>query len=196
MGWFRREPLPAQESADHGGAVHYGGPYRFRPAGAAWLPDNTIVFATSNPLTGLQRVSADGGPPTTLTTPDTARGEFDHLWPSPLPGGRALLHTVIARSGDWRRPKWRSTTWTRTIHVAAVRRQQRRLRVQRPPGLRCRRHAVGRSVRFSPSNDVWHGGAGGERMVTTGNGAGTFDVSSNGTLVYGRGLALIRSLTR
>ena len=67
--------------------------------GAAWLPDNTIVFATTNPRTGLQRVSADGGTPTTLTTPDMARGEFDHLLPTPLPGGRALLYTVIARSG-------------------------------------------------------------------------------------------------
>ena len=32
--------------------------------GATWLADNTVVFATSNPLTGLQRVSADGGMPT------------------------------------------------------------------------------------------------------------------------------------
>ena len=60
----------------------YDCPHRFGSCAApGWLADNTIVFATSNPLTGLQRVSADGGMPTPLTRPDTARGEFDHLWP-------------------------------------------------------------------------------------------------------------------
>ena len=29
--------------------------------GATWAPDDTIIFATSNPATGLQRVSAAGG---------------------------------------------------------------------------------------------------------------------------------------
>ena len=38
--------------------------------GATWAPDNTIIFATTNPATGLQRVSADGGTPEVLTRPD------------------------------------------------------------------------------------------------------------------------------
>jgi len=29
--------------------------------GATWAPDDTIIFATYNPATGLQRVSATGG---------------------------------------------------------------------------------------------------------------------------------------
>ena len=69
------------------------------PRGATWGPDGTIVFATSSTVTGLQRVSAAGGEPTVLTTPDRERGEADHLWPEFLPGGQAVLFTVTAVSG-------------------------------------------------------------------------------------------------
>ncbi|HET9386060.1 MAG TPA: serine/threonine-protein kinase, partial [Gemmatimonadales bacterium] len=67
--------------------------------GASWGPDGTIVFATSTTLTGLQQVSAAGGEPTVLTKPDAARGEGDHYWPEFLPGGRAVLFTVVATTG-------------------------------------------------------------------------------------------------
>ena len=49
--------------------------------------------------TGLQRVSAAGGPTTVLTRPDRAQGEADHLWPEMLPGGRAVLFTITALTG-------------------------------------------------------------------------------------------------
>ena len=65
------------------------------PRGASWGPDDTIVFAT-NDATGLLRVSAAGGEPKVLTTPDTAHGEVDHLFPSVLPSGRAVLFTITA----------------------------------------------------------------------------------------------------
>jgi serine/threonine-protein kinase len=67
--------------------------------GAAWLRDDTIVFATGSPATGLQQVTADGGAVTVLTRPDPARGEADHLWPEVLPGGRAVLFTIVPTSG-------------------------------------------------------------------------------------------------
>ena len=63
--------------------------------GASWGPDDTIVFAT-NDATGLLRVSAAGGEPKVLTTPDTAHGEVGHLFPSVLPSGRAVLFTITA----------------------------------------------------------------------------------------------------
>jgi len=66
--------------------------------GAVWLPD-TIVFATFAPGTGLQQVAASGGPATVLTRPDPSRGEADHVWPEALPGGRAVLFTIIPVSG-------------------------------------------------------------------------------------------------
>ncbi len=67
--------------------------------GAVWLADNTIVFATSTRTLGLQRVSADGGSPQNLTTPDAALNVDDHYWPEALPDGRGILYTVLARTG-------------------------------------------------------------------------------------------------
>ncbi len=69
------------------------------PRGATWAPDDTIIFATANAGTGLQRVPAGGGTPTVLTRPEHARGEADHLWPEMLPGGRAVLFTITAQGG-------------------------------------------------------------------------------------------------
>ena len=67
--------------------------------GTTWAPDDTIIFATSNATTGLQRVSAGGGTVSVLTRPDRARGEADHLWPEMLPGGRSVLFTITTSSG-------------------------------------------------------------------------------------------------
>ena len=66
------------------------------PLGASWGEDNTIVFATDDPSTGLWRMSADGGKPMELTTPDAAKHESDHAFPSILPGGRGVLFTITA----------------------------------------------------------------------------------------------------
>jgi serine/threonine-protein kinase len=66
------------------------------PRGASWGPDDTITFATSDLDAGLLRVSAAGGEPTALTTPDSAHGELSHFFPSVLPGGRAVLFTITS----------------------------------------------------------------------------------------------------
>ena len=68
--------------------------------GAAWADDDTILFATGSDATGLQRVSAEGGAPTAVTTPDRSAGEGDHVWPQLLPGGRAVLLTVTPANGN------------------------------------------------------------------------------------------------
>jgi serine/threonine-protein kinase len=68
------------------------------PRGAMWGGDDTIIVATNAVDTGLQKVSV-GEPTTVLTRPDRAQGEADHLWPEPLPGGRAVLFTVTAVIG-------------------------------------------------------------------------------------------------
>ena len=67
------------------------------PLGASWGDDNTITFATNSPGTGLWRVSADGGEPTVLTTPDPAQHEGNHAFPSVLPRGRGVLFTIRLR---------------------------------------------------------------------------------------------------
>jgi serine/threonine-protein kinase len=70
-----------------------------QPRGATWGPDGTVIFATFEPGTGLQRVSAAGGEPTVLTRPDRERGEGDHWWPEFLPGGEAVLFTIAEGAG-------------------------------------------------------------------------------------------------
>ena len=66
---------------------------------ATWAPDDTIIFATLDSATGLQRVSAGGGEVTVLTRPAAVRGERAHLWPEMLPGGRGVLFTISAVAG-------------------------------------------------------------------------------------------------
>ncbi len=65
--------------------------------GAAWTSDDKIVFATTS-STGLQQVSAAGGPTTVLTQPDSAGGEADHAWPEAL-DGRMMLFTIWPLKG-------------------------------------------------------------------------------------------------
>ena len=62
--------------------------------GASWGADDTIIFGTRQPG-GLWRVSAGGGEPEELTTPNAELGEVNHHRPEILPGGRAVLFTII-----------------------------------------------------------------------------------------------------
>jgi Tol biopolymer transport system component len=66
--------------------------------GSAWTADGRIVFARAW-LSGLSIVSADGGTPTILTTPDRDREEIGHWWPSALPDGRVLFTVMRAGTG-------------------------------------------------------------------------------------------------
>ena len=72
-------------------------PIRSAPRGASWGLDDTIIFAHSG--AGLFRGPAGGGESTVLTTPDAERGEIGHFWPEVLPGGEAVLFTVVRGSG-------------------------------------------------------------------------------------------------
>ena len=58
---------------------------------------DTIIFATSDEKSGLWRVSAAGGSPTALTTPDAAQHEIRHAFPFMLPGSRSVLFTTRPR---------------------------------------------------------------------------------------------------
>ena len=67
--------------------------------GATWAPDDSIIFAASDEAAGLRRVSANADNVEVLTQPAQARGEHYHLWPEMLPGGRAVLFTITAKTG-------------------------------------------------------------------------------------------------
>lgn len=68
--------------------------------GATWIDDRTIIAASGATATGLLRLSPSGGDPVVLTRPNRERGEGDHLWPQVLPGGRHVLFTITALTGD------------------------------------------------------------------------------------------------
>ena len=64
--------------------------------GASWGDDNKIVYSAAGEP-GLFRVSADGGIPERLTTPDGAAGELLHFLPTVLPGAGAVLYTALVK---------------------------------------------------------------------------------------------------
>jgi hypothetical protein len=57
------------------------------------------VFANANPDIGLVSVRR-GGEPEVLTKPNQTAGEVDHVFPSFLPGGRAVVFTILAARAD------------------------------------------------------------------------------------------------
>jgi len=65
--------------------------------GASWGDDDTILFEPTG-TSGLSRVSASGGAPSVVTTPDPSQGEISHRWPEFLPGAKAVLFTIWAGS--------------------------------------------------------------------------------------------------
>ena len=65
-----------------------------RSRGASWGDNDLIVF-TESPSSGLFKMPATGGQPEPLTTIDAGKSEVSHRWPQILPGGRAVLFTVL-----------------------------------------------------------------------------------------------------
>jgi serine/threonine-protein kinase len=151
------------------------------PRGATWSADDTIVFATGDSTVGLVAVPAGGGDPKVLTRPDTAKGETNHLSPFALPGGRAVLFTIVATSSD---PQ---------VAVVDLKsgRQETVIRGGAHPVYAHSGHlvyaALGalRAVRFDPMKlKVLSDPVPVMDDVTMGRNAADFSVSSSGTLVY------------
>jgi serine/threonine-protein kinase len=155
------------------------------PRGASWGPDNTIVFATNDPATGLFRVSAAGGEADVLTKPDGQKGELDHYWPELLPGGEAVLFTILPTRGG-----------IENAQIAVLDLQTGEQRVLVPGGSH---------PRYVPTGHIVYGVAGTlravafdlgrlevrsdpvpvlQRVVTKPSGAASFSVALDGSLVY------------
>jgi serine/threonine-protein kinase len=86
-GKIRRYDLGARQAIDLCDAVN--------GAGIGWGTDGTIVF-NSGWISGLTRVSADGGTPEPVSELDPEDGEIGHWFPDVLPGDR---HVLVSR---WR----------------------------------------------------------------------------------------------
>jgi serine/threonine-protein kinase len=154
-----------------------------QPSGGSWGPDDTIVFATSDRGTGLMSVPAGGGEPKVLTKPDSRQGELDHIFPFVLPGGRAVLFTIVPNGGA-----------DMQVAVLDLKSGQRRTIIR--GGGQAEYAETGhivyaaagslRAVRFDPvrlevlSDPVPVV----EQVMTKASGAAQFSLSSNGTLIY------------
>ena len=165
------------------------------PRGATWAPDDTIIFATSDPATGLQRVSAAGGTPEVLTRPDYAQGEANHLWPEILPGGRAVLFTIMSQTGGLETAQVAVRDLRTGMHKVLLRGGSHGRYVA--SGLASPKPVEGghlvyvaagtlRAIAFDPNRLETRGTSVPvlPRLATTGAGAGDFAVAADGTLVY------------
>lgn len=69
-----------------------------QPFGASWGDDGTLVFSPTY-RSGLMTLPPDGGTPAPLTHLDVPAGEIAHLWPEVLPGGHAVVFTILTSGG-------------------------------------------------------------------------------------------------
>ena len=153
--------------------------------GATWAPDDTIIFATSDPATGLQRVSAGGGAVTGLTQPAPARGELDHLWPEMLPGGRSVLLTITATTGGLAAAQVAVLDLVTGTHSVLVRGGSHGHYVNSGHLVFTAEGAL-RAVPFDLTKLETRGTPVTvlPRLVTTARGSGDFVVAADGTLAY------------
>lgn len=68
--------------------------------GGSWAQDDTIIY-TPEVNAGLMRVSANGGTPQVLTTPNASNSEISHRWMEATPDGESLLFTIWAGCCRW-----------------------------------------------------------------------------------------------
>jgi serine/threonine-protein kinase len=67
--------------------------------GGSWTEDESILFVPGS-AAGIWRVPSRGGEPQVVVAPDFAKGERSYRFPEILPGGRAVIYTLIrTRSG-------------------------------------------------------------------------------------------------
>jgi len=68
--------------------------------GAAWGPDNVIIFSPAQGSRGLSRVNALGGKPTTVTQLPSGESNRYHRYPQFLPDGRSFLFQFLTSSPE------------------------------------------------------------------------------------------------
>jgi serine/threonine-protein kinase len=159
-------------------------------AGASWGSDDSIVFAQTSPAnSSLMSVPASGGEPKPLTVPDQKPGDL-YVFPSVLPGGRAILITIATPAGP------------DSYQVAVLDRQSGRRKILIPGGghadyvaasnpdhggyLVYMAAGTARAARFDPDRLEVIGDAVPfvDQILTKANGTAEYALSRNGGLVY------------
>ena len=151
--------------------------------GASWGANDTIIFGTLDRSSGLWQVAALGGEPRLLTTPDAEKRETDHLWPEILPGGEAVLFTILADSIE-------------ESQIAVLSLDTLEYEVVLPGGAFPQYSPTGHLL-YSAQGNLWAVGFDVDRLETVGapvpvqegvltkpEGGANFSVSADGTLVY------------
>ena len=149
--------------------------------GGSWGDDGQIAFGGRT--RGLMRVSAEGGVPEPLTTPDQSRGEIDHHAPHWLPGAKALLLTLHAGPEVFR------------VAVRSIETGEQRTLIE--DGFDARYASSGHIV-YGRANTLWAAPFDLERLTISGpsvpvvenlltvddSGWAGFNVAKDGTLIY------------
>jgi serine/threonine-protein kinase len=166
------------------------------PRGASWGADDTIVFAHDDGgVKRLSRISAAGGEPEILTTPDGVEG---HYWPEMLPGGRRVLFTIV-RAG--------SVITGETSQIAVLDLDTGETSVLVPRGTYPRYVSSGH-LAYSIGETLWAVPFDADELEVMGDptpvlegvftetsGGANVDISDDGTLVYQRGGAQLNART-
>jgi Tol biopolymer transport system component len=151
------------------------------PAGS-WNADGVLLFA-SRGTTGIQRISADGGPLLPVTALDSSRGEVFHLYPQFLPDGRHFIFQVQTSARE-----------ARAIFIGSIDSKDRRQLVQSDYA----RFAAPNLLVYTQGSNLVAQAVDLDRLTLTGkavviapdiasiaiNGRAAFSVSQNGVLVY------------
>jgi len=157
--------------------------------GGSWGPNNTIVFS-SNGLSGLVKVDANGGVVESITTLDNDQGELGHYWVDMLPGGEAVLFTIGSGSIE-----------TSRIAVKSLDTGERRILTDGSSP----RYAPSGHIVFARRNSLWAVPFDVDQLELTGspvsvleniqvNAGGAwaqFTLASDGSLVYMSSVALV-----
>jgi len=162
--------------------------------GASWSDDGRIVAALSN-NTGLSWIAGTGGPPQPVTT--VSAGDPTHRWPQLLPGGRAVIFTantptlnsyedatidVQSLETGARKTLWRGGYFGRYVPSRGARGH-----------LIYVRRGVLFAVPFDPIRLELEGAPAAfldDIAANPGSGAGHFDLSRTGLMVYRSGVGL------
>ncbi|MGH9254819.1 MAG: protein kinase domain-containing protein [Vicinamibacterales bacterium] len=161
--------------------------------GASWGEDDTIVFSGMSNH-GLWRVSATGGNPEMLTTPDRQKGEEQHVRPQILPGGKAVLFDIVPASG----------AEGAQIAVLDLQTAERKVLVR---GGTTPRYAASGHLVYGVAGTLWAVAFDLARLELIGNavplvesvamnaaGRASFSLARNGTLVYRQAQSVRRTL--
>jgi hypothetical protein len=168
-----------------GRRIELGG-YGDFPRGTIWLDDGSIIVAEWYGGR-LLRLPAGASEFDILSEPDPARGETAHSWPSALPGGEWILHTIEFENESI----WRSEIVARHLVTG-----QQQLVIE-----------GGSDARFVPTGHLVYAYEGELRAATfdpdtleagppetvidelmsTPSGAGQYSMAADGTLLYVRG---------